>query len=87
MRLCRFCSDLAAVTIASLDYWFYSNTSLLLVTGWENMRGLQTMQHTLNGCSGITMLDLTGLNPSALTNLSYSFTSCGALQTIYVDGT
>lgn len=87
MRLCRLCSDLAAVTIESMDYWFYSNTSLLLVTGWDNVHGLQTMQHTFNGCSGITMLDLTGLDPSALANLSYAFASCSGLQTIYVDGT
>lgn len=87
MRLCRFCADLAAMTIESLDYWFYSNTSLLLVTGWDNVHGLQTMQHTFNGCSGITMLDMTGLDPSALANVGYAFASCGALQTIYVDGT
>ena len=87
MRLCRFCADLSAVAIESLDYWFYSNTSLLLVTGWDNMHGLQTMQHTFNGCSGITMLDLTGLDPSALANVGYAFASCGSLQTIYVDGT
>lgn len=87
MRLCRFCADLATVTISSLDYWFYANTGLLLVTGWENVRGLQTMQHAFNGCSGITMLDMTGLDPSALANVGYAFASCGSLQTIYVDGT
>lgn len=86
MRLCRFCADLAAVTITSLDYWFYANTSLLLMTGWENVHGLQTMQHAFNGCSGITMLDMTGLDPSALANIGYAFASCGDLQTIYVDG-
>ena len=86
MRLCRYCADLATVTIESLDYWFYSNDSLLLVTGWEYVGGLQTMQHTFNGCSGITMLDLTGLDPSALANVGYAFSSCGSLQTIYVDG-
>lgn len=47
MRLCRFCADLATVTISSLDYWFYANTGLLLVTGWENVRGLQTMQRAM----------------------------------------
>jgi len=74
------------VTIASLDYWFYANTDLLLVTGWENVRSLQTMQHTFNGCSGITMLDMTKLDPSELTSVGYAFASCGGLQTIYVDG-
>lgn len=38
-------------------------------------------------CKGITELDLTGLDPSKLTDLLYAFASCPAFTTIYVDNT
>ncbi|MBR3327469.1 MAG: hypothetical protein IKG22_09140 [Atopobiaceae bacterium] len=86
LRLCTFKADLVGVTLASMDYWFYSGTSLLTLAGWENVRGLASMRQTFNGCSGLAALYLMGLDPGSLADLGFTFASCSALETIYVDG-
>lgn len=87
LRLCTFKADLASMTLTSMDYWFYSCSSLLLLTGWENVRGLASMRQTFNSCSGLAALYLMGLDPGSLADLAFTFASCSALETIYVDGT
>ena len=84
---CAFLADLASVTVSSMDYWFYTNTALMAVTGWANVRGLASARYLFNGCSGLTSLDLTGLDPSALRDWFYTFANCGNLVTILVDAT
>ena len=84
---CAFLPDLASVTIASMDYWFYTDTALASVTGWANVRGLASARYLFNGCTGLTSLDLTGLDPSALKDYFYMFAGCSNLVTIYVDST
>jgi hypothetical protein len=74
-RTCEFKSDLA-VTVASMDYWFYSSTTLTGVTGWANVRGLRSLRFCFNGCAGLAPLDLCGLDPSSLKDLFYAFGGC-----------
>lgn len=82
---CTFLADLAAGTIESMDYWFYAETALASVAGWANVRGLESARFLFNGCLGLTPLDMTGLDPSALTDLTYMFSGCSGLTTILVD--
>lgn len=84
---CVFLADLATLTVASMDYWFYTNTALTSVTGWANVRGLASARYLFNGCTGIVTLDLTGLDPSALTDWFYTFAGCSNLVTVLVDST
>ena len=86
LRTCEFKADLA-VTVTSMDYWFYSNTTLTGVTGWANVRGLQSLRFCFNGCTGLAALDLCGLDPSSLKDLFYAFGSCTNLVTILADAT
>ena len=85
LRTCEFKADLGSVTLASLDYWFYSNTTLTAVTGWANVSGLASLRYAFNACSGLVTLDLTGLDPSSLADLFYAFAQCTNLTTIYAD--
>ena len=85
LRTCEFKADLGSMTLASLDYWFYSNTTLTAVTGWANVRGLASLRYAFNACSGLVTLDLSGLDPSSLADLFYAFAQCGSLTTIYAD--
>ncbi|MBP3885797.1 MAG: hypothetical protein J6D54_12800 [Olsenella sp.] len=87
VRLATFAADLATATLASIDYWFYSHTALLTVSGWENVRGLASLRYAMNGCSGLVSLDLSGFDPSSLKDLFYAFAQCKALETIYADST
>lgn len=87
MRLCRFDASLAAVTLPSMDYWFYSCTDLQMATGWENVRGLASMRMAFNGCTSLGALYLMGFDPSALRDLFYAFALCTSLEVIYVDST
>ncbi|MBQ9007682.1 MAG: hypothetical protein IJ092_15120 [Atopobiaceae bacterium] len=51
------------MTMASMDYWFYTNTSFRSATGWTNVRGLVSARYLFKGCSGLVTLDLTGFDP------------------------
>ena len=51
------------------------------------MRGLASARYLFNGCSGLTSLDLSGLDPSALKDWFYTFANCASLVTILVDST
>lgn len=85
LRTCEFKADLGSVALSSLDYWFYSNTTLTAVTGWANVRGLASLRYAFNACSGLVTLDLSGLDPSSLADLFYAFAQCTNLTTIYAD--
>ena len=45
----------------------------------------ETLEHAFSSCTAVTELDLTGFDPSSLTDLFYAFAGCSALTTIYVD--
>jgi hypothetical protein len=83
---CAFLQDIA-VDVASMDYWFYSDTALTAVMGWANVNGLASMRYTFNGCTGLTSLSLAGLDPTVLTDFFYAFAGCTNLVTIYADAT
>lgn len=85
LQTCEFKADLRSETLASLDYWFYSNTTLTAVTGWAYVSGLASLRYAFNACSGLVTLDLSGLDPSSLADLFYAFAQCGSLTTIYAD--
>ncbi|MBP3885559.1 MAG: hypothetical protein J6D54_11585, partial [Olsenella sp.] len=86
LRTCAFLPDIAT-QIASMDYWFYTNTALTGVSGWANVRGLASARHAFNGCTGLATLDLSGLDPSALKDYFYMFAGCTNLVTVYADAT
>lgn len=86
LRTCEFKADLA-VAVASMDYWFYSNTTLTNISGWANVRGLQSLRFCFSGCTGLALLDLCGLDPSSLRDLFYAFGGCANLVTILADAT
>lgn len=85
LRTYEFKAHLASVTLASIDYWLYSNTTLTAVTGWGNVSGLASFRYAFNMCSGLATLDLSGLDPSSLSDLFYAFAGCSSLTTIYAD--
>ena len=55
------------------------------MTGMGNLCGVREMQHTFNSCEGLTEIDLSGLDPSSLEDLAYTFGGCGSLVTIWAD--
>lgn len=86
--------DVETVTIAAdmvshdhvnTNYWFYGHWEVAEVTGMGNLNGVREMQHTFNSCDGLTEIDLSGLDPSSLEDLTYTFGGCGSLATILVD--
>ena len=86
--------DVEAVTIAAdmaiydhvnTNYWLYGHGEVTEVTGMGNLNGVREMQHTFNSCDGVTEIDLSGLDPSSLEDLAYTFGGCGSLVTIWAD--
>ena len=86
-REVRFLADMAALSLTNMNYWFYGLTALTSITGWANLSNVASMRYAMNGCSGLTTLDLRGMDPSTLTDLFYAFAGCGSLTTIYADST
>ena len=78
-------SDMAAYDHVNTNYWLYGHQSITNVTGMGNLHGVREMQHTFNSCSGLTEIDLSGLDPSSLEDLAYTFGGCGSLVTIWAD--
>lgn len=78
-------ADMATYGHVNTNYWFYGHQSITDVTGMGNLRGVREMQHTFNSCTGLTEIDLSGLDPSSLEDLAYTFGGCGSLVTIWAD--
>ena len=78
-------ADMSSYGHANTNYWFYGHQNITEVAGLGNLRGVREMQHTFNSCEGLTEVDLAGLDPSSLEDLSYTFGGCGALVTIWAD--
>ena len=49
------------------------------------LKNVSLMQFTFNSCTALTELDMTGFDPSSLTNANYLFGACSALEVILVD--
>lgn len=78
-------ADMAAYAHVNTNYWFYGHQSIADVAGMGNLNGVRQMQHTFNSCAGLTEVDLSGLDPSSLEDLAYTFGGCGSLVTIWAD--
>ncbi len=78
-------ADMASYDHVNTNYWFYGHQAITEVEGMGNLRGVREMQHTFNSCEGLTEIDLSGLDPSSLEDLVYTFGGCGSLVTIWAD--
>lgn len=78
-------ADMAAYDHVNTNYWLYGHQAVTEVSGMGNLRGVREMQHTFNSCTGLTEIDLSGLDPSSLEDLAYTFGGCGSLVTIWAD--
>ena len=78
-------ADMAAYDHVNTNYWLYGHQAVTDVTGMGNLHGVREMQHTFNSCTGLTEIDLSGLDPSSLEDLAYTFGGCASLVTIWAD--
>ncbi len=83
----RVLADMATAGFSALrlDYWFYSMNGVTAFEGLGNLRPVASMRFAFASCTGVEEIDLSGLDPSKLTDLFYAFSSCSALTTIYAD--
>lgn len=72
-------------SFANLDYWFYGFDLLASVTGLSSLPAPREMRYAMNGCTSLTSLDLRGVEPSGLTDLTNCFSGCAELETIWAD--
>ena len=77
--------DMATLPQVNANYWFYGCNALVSVSGMCYLRNVSQMQHTFNSCTALPELDMTGFDPSSLTNVNYLFGACSALEVILVD--
>lgn len=70
-----------------MSYWFAEcKNERFFVSGWEHAHPT-SLYFCFHNCSGVTTLDLTGLDPSTITKWGYAFADMTALTTIKVDPT
>ena len=81
-----FASDMAGFSYLNFNYLFYSCTNLASVGGLGNLSGVRSMRYMFSSCA-FTTIDFRGFDPSALTDLFYTFSGCSKLATIYVNAT
>lgn len=77
--------SMAAYGEVNLNYWFYGHQALKGVAGMGGLAGVRQMRHTFNSCAALASLDLSGMDPSALEDLTYTFSGCKSLATIWAD--
>ena len=77
--------DMATLPQVNTNYWFYGCIALVSVSGMCYLRNVSLMQFTFNSCTALSELDMTGFDPSSLTNVNYLFGVCSALEFILVD--
>ncbi len=78
-------ASMTAYEEVNLNYWFYGHQALTGVAGLGNLSGVREMRHTFNSCRALASLDLSGMDPSSLEDLTYTFSGCDALATIWAD--
>lgn len=81
-----FAADMASYTHLNLNYLFYSCANLASVSGLGNLSGVRSMRFAF-ASAALEELDLTGFDPSTLTDVTYCFSGCSSLATIYADAT
>lgn len=78
-----FAADMATFATMNLTCLFYSCTALEVVSGSGNLAGVKSC----GSRSSPAELDFRGFDPSALTDLTYCFSGCSSLVTIYANAT
>jgi hypothetical protein len=82
-----FYEDMDSFTGLSMAYWFADcKHDGFFVSGWEHAHPT-SIYFLFQGCTGVTTLNLTGLDPSTITKWGYAFANMDALTTIKVDST
>ena len=81
-----FAAGMATFSYLNLIYLFYSCTNLASVSGLGNLSGVRSMRFIFASCA-FTEVDFRGFDPSTLTDLTYTFSGCNRLTTIYADST
>lgn len=93
----QFKSNIGSRGDLCLDWWFAGCSNIRGFTGWENfyssmyygdlgtyvVNRAKSMRHTFDGCD-VARLELIGLDPSGLEDVSECFNGCGNLRTIVV---
>lgn len=85
VRRVTIAEDASRLAAVNLNYWFYGCTALESMEGLSTLRGVSRMNNTFNSCPALASLDLRGMDPGALSSLSYTFASCSSLAKIVVD--
>ena len=71
--------------IWNMNYWFYGCKYMEAVEGLGNLRRVGEMTYAFNQCWQLPNLDLRGIDPSGLRDLSVAFGDCSQLSVITVD--
>ncbi|MBQ9000911.1 MAG: hypothetical protein IJ087_03560 [Eggerthellaceae bacterium] len=79
-----FAADMAGFSYLNFQYIFYSCTSLASISGLDNLSGVRSMRFMF-ASTAVQVLDFRGFDPSALTDLYYTFSSCSSLTTMYAN--
>lgn len=79
-------ADVLGLACVNLNYWFYGCMALTDVAGMGNLRGVARMEHAFSSCAELAELDLRGMDPGSLADLTRAFGACSALERILVDG-
>ena len=78
---------MASFSYLNFCYLLYSCINVASVSGLGNLSGVRSMRFMFASCSSLATLDFRGFDPSTLTDLYYTFSSCNSLTTIYADST
>ena len=76
-------SKINLANVEDMSYMFNNNTSADLKVGTNSI--VTNMSYMFNGCSGITEIDLTGINSSNVTTMQNMFYGCTKLVSIKGD--
>jgi hypothetical protein len=79
-----FAEDMAGYGTVNLQYLFYSCTALEAVEGMGNLAGAGSLRYAFSS-TALAGLDLRGLDPSGLTDVTCCFSGCSSLASIVVD--
>lgn len=87
IRAVTFARDMREAGAVCLDHWFHNcKTGHIEFEGWENL-DVRSMAHCFNGCLNLRLVDLCGLDPSRIDDLSYAFGGMRSVEWIVVDPT
>ena len=86
IRTVVFDASFASARPTNCYGWFKDFTNLTTIEGFEylNTENVTNMTGVFNGCSALTLLDLTNFNTAKVSDMSYMFMGCSALTTIFV---